>query len=472
MAKKTQVQVKSLAINSANISHQTIDGVDHIVIKGVVPIIDDIVMNGGLYPASEINASYQSIEGNLMPMSHPQIDGKHVSAHDARAVNKFHVGAWASNVRKDGDRVVMDMSVNTQTAGATEQGKRLLDRLAAMEANTDANPIHISTGLLLNRAENSGKSRGKKYSWVASNMSFDHVAILLDEPGAGTPKDGVGIFCNADNTTDELEIFCVNLSESADGITDTWKHKLKMFFNAAGQWSFDDISSAIYNKLQAVYPNDDFIYPSVIYDDSFIYARNNSYFQQQYTISDGGECVFAGDPVEVKRTPVTYEPVTTNGEHDQMKNMIVNALKEAGKPVDGLTDDQLLDAYNAMQKAAAKPKPKTDAEGNELDENGNPIKPPAKPAATATNTEEAPAWAKALNERFDRLEQAQNSGKEARLKEQRNAVKAHLGLTDAAVNAMGEEALAELAANAQGTIGINSAYAGVQSTTPICNQPE
>lgn len=57
--KKTQVQVKSLAINAANISHQTIDGVDHIIIKGVVPIVDDIVMNGGLYPAAEINSSFQ-----------------------------------------------------------------------------------------------------------------------------------------------------------------------------------------------------------------------------------------------------------------------------------------------------------------------------------------------------------------------------------------------------------------------------
>lgn len=470
MAKKTQVQVKSLAINAANISHSTIDGVDHITIKGVVPIVDDIVMNGGLYPASEINSSYQSIEGNLMPMTHPQIDGQHVSAHNPRAVNKFHVGAWAENVRKDGDRVVMDMKVNTQTAGATEQGQRLLDRLAAMEANGDSDPIHISTGLLLNRTQNTGKSRGKKYTWVASNMAFDHVAILLDEPGAGTPKDGVGIFCNADDSTEEMDILRVNLSDSADGITETWKHKLKMFFNAAGKWSFDDISSAIYNKLQAVYPNDDFIYPTVIYSDSFIYARNDKFFQQQYTINDDGECVFSGDPVEVERTPVTYQPVTTNGEHDQMKQMIVNALKEAGKPVDGLTDEQLFAAFSALNAEKKPAEPKKDANGNELDEEGNPIKAPAK--TTAANADEVPAWAKALTERFDRLEQAQNSGKEAKLKEQRDTVKAAFGLTDAAVNAMGEEALSEMAANAQGTMGINASFTGGHQTADICNQPE
>jgi hypothetical protein len=25
-------------------------------------------------------------------------------------------------------------------------------------------------------------------------MQFDHIAILLDEPGAGTPEEGVGMF--------------------------------------------------------------------------------------------------------------------------------------------------------------------------------------------------------------------------------------------------------------------------------------
>jgi hypothetical protein len=29
-------------------------------------------------------------------------------------------------------------------------------------------------------------------------MQFDHIAILLDEPGAGTPDEGVGMFVNAD----------------------------------------------------------------------------------------------------------------------------------------------------------------------------------------------------------------------------------------------------------------------------------
>ncbi len=50
-----------------------INGQEHYVIRGAVPIVDDIVMNGGLYPAEEINNSYQTMEGKLMP---PAPDGR------------------------------------------------------------------------------------------------------------------------------------------------------------------------------------------------------------------------------------------------------------------------------------------------------------------------------------------------------------------------------------------------------------
>ncbi|TRC46221.1 DUF2213 domain-containing protein, partial [Mannheimia haemolytica] len=88
-------------INSKNISTESIDGDQHLIIRGVVPIVDDVVMNDGLYPADEINKSYNSLEGNFMPLGHPKIEGKYVSAQDVRAVNKHHVGAWAKNVRKE-----------------------------------------------------------------------------------------------------------------------------------------------------------------------------------------------------------------------------------------------------------------------------------------------------------------------------------------------------------------------------------
>ncbi|EHK8991088.1 DUF2213 domain-containing protein [Escherichia coli] len=252
----TSIHLRSLAVNAANISTETIDGDEHTVIRGVVPVVDDVVMNGGLYPASEINSSFQSIEGNLMPLSHPRVDGRYVSANDPRAVNKFYAGAWAENVRKEGERVVMDVKVNRRVAAANENGQRLLDRLDAMAANTSTDPIHISTGLLLNKEQGNGQSKGKKYNWIARNMRFDHVAILLDEPGAATPDEGVGIFVNADGSETDVELAA--LETEAEQTTDETAfnrlvNKLTAFFSAnhKPQEDIDPMKNMIINALKA-----------------------------------------------------------------------------------------------------------------------------------------------------------------------------------------------------------------------------
>ena len=183
--KLSSIHVKSLAINASNISTTTINGQEHYVIRGAVPIVDDIVMNGGLYPAEEINNSYQTMERKLMPIGHPMVNGKYVSANDPQAVNDYYAGAWAQNVSKANDKVVMDVYVNKAVADTKPDGKRLIQRLDDMISGNNADPIHVSTGLLLNKEQKAGESKQKKYSWVAHNMQFDHIAILLDEPFAG-----------------------------------------------------------------------------------------------------------------------------------------------------------------------------------------------------------------------------------------------------------------------------------------------
>lgn len=97
-------------------------------------------MNGGLYPAEEINNSYQTMEGKLMPLPHPMVDGKYVSANDPRAINSYHVGAWAQNVSKSGDQVVMDVYINKAVAETKPDGKRLINRLDEMIAGTKQRP--------------------------------------------------------------------------------------------------------------------------------------------------------------------------------------------------------------------------------------------------------------------------------------------------------------------------------------------
>ncbi|EMM2252595.1 DUF2213 domain-containing protein [Klebsiella oxytoca] len=255
--KRNRVNVLTVVNSASNITTETIDGKPHIVVRGITPVVDDIVMNRKLYPAAEIEKAYNTLERNPMPLGHPKVDGKHVSARDVRAVNEYHVGAWLQNVSHKDGKVTGDMYVNRQYAESSDKGKRLINRLDEMLAGTNSDPIHISTGLLYSGIAANGESKGKKYNEIATNMMFDHVAVLLDEPGAGTPEEGVGIFVNAEG--DELEIEVVNLADAdvpdpQDASFKTFFNQLKAFFSAnsdSTQKETDPMKELIVNALKA-----------------------------------------------------------------------------------------------------------------------------------------------------------------------------------------------------------------------------
>lgn len=216
------------AINSAsNITTETINGTEHIVVKNVVPVRDGIVLNGGLYPAEENTKGYKSLEDKPMPYGHPKVDGRYVSASNVRAVNEFHIGAYTRNVRKEGGQVLVEAVINRRFAEGSEKGRNVLQRLDEMATGKSVEPICISTGLLLNRIQAKGESNGKRYTWIATNQVYDHVAILLDEPPAGTPEEGIGMFVNAEG--DEVKVETVSLSDCE--IPDPQDPALKQMFN-------------------------------------------------------------------------------------------------------------------------------------------------------------------------------------------------------------------------------------------------
>ncbi|WP_145512503.1 DUF2213 domain-containing protein [Yersinia kristensenii] len=221
------VNVLSVINSASNITTETINGKPHIVVRGVTPLVDDIVMNRKLYPAAEIEKSYKSLERNPMPFGHPKVNGKHISARDVQAVNDYHVGAWLQNVNRDGGKVSGDMYVDRRYAEGSDNGKRLIERLDDMAAGKNVEPVHISTGLIHKEITANGESKGKRYEKIVTNMDFDHVAILLDQPGAGTPKEGVGIFVNAEG--DEQEIETANIADSE--IPDPQDPAIKQIFN-------------------------------------------------------------------------------------------------------------------------------------------------------------------------------------------------------------------------------------------------
>lgn len=154
-----------------------------------------VVMNGGLYTREQIEANYKKLENTFAPLGHPAVDGKPISAFSPEGINLSHVGAHNENVRIEGNRVAMDKVVDVEVANRTDNGKQLVERLTLLE-NGEGAPIHTSVAVWAKRDPAPADAKG--YEWVANILEMDHDAILLDEPGAATPEQGVGLAVNAD----------------------------------------------------------------------------------------------------------------------------------------------------------------------------------------------------------------------------------------------------------------------------------
>lgn len=331
---KLQVNVLTTINSASNISEQVIDGDPHYVIKNVIPLCDDIVMNGGMYPSDEIKKSYDGLNGNPAPYNHPMVDGAYVSAHNIRAVNQYHVGSWIENASHDGSKVLVDLKVNKVIAERSEKGRELLSRIEAlMNSAEGAEPIHVSTGLLLNREAAEGTSKGKKYTWIARNMEWDHLAILPPGiPGAGGPADGVGIFAT---NGEDIERVVVSLEESV--MTDESANKIKWWQRAinrltGNQLSFSDITEQLRNIIKEETNADAWPYIVAVYDNYFGVEIDGTIYMQSYIVRE--------DMVELvgERVKAVYktelEPVkTTQGEISMTNEELQAALADALKPV-------------------------------------------------------------------------------------------------------------------------------------------
>lgn len=185
------------AINSKQITKQTLDGREYYVLPSYT-LPKNVVMNGVLYPEEEIDKHYKGLEGTLAPLGHPVVNGKAVSAFTQEGLSNY-CGAANRNVQKMGDRIYLEKWVDIQQAELNPNGRRLLERIRSIQDGTNKAPIHSSVALFINRKPVAVPNN--EYEAIAEIMKMDHDAILLDEPGAATPEQGVGLMVNSDLAT-------------------------------------------------------------------------------------------------------------------------------------------------------------------------------------------------------------------------------------------------------------------------------
>lgn len=181
-------------VNSEMIRREQRDGRDVIVVRSAT-MPDDVVMNGILYPAAEIEKSYKTLEGTPAPLGHPMVNSMFVSASSPLGLNLGYFGAWNANVQRQNGRVLIEKVIDVERANESKMGRRVLAELE------QGRPIHTSTGLTMNLREcrNSDLADYEGY-----DIEFDHDAILLDEEGAATPEQGVGMLVNSNGQQQQV----------------------------------------------------------------------------------------------------------------------------------------------------------------------------------------------------------------------------------------------------------------------------
>lgn len=300
MSKEARVNMR-VSVNHAAIRYETHNGREHMVIPSFT-LPDGVVMNGGMYPHDEIEKSYKSLEGTLAPLSHPQVDGDYVTANQAEAINAHHIGAWNRNVKRVGNRVALEKWVDIEFAKTTEGGRQLI------EAVNNGSPIHTSTGIFLNR-EMTPNADG--YGWIARDMTFDHDAILLNDVGAATPEDGVGMMVNKTLVINSV-VPTVNDDEA---LKDSYGDKLSL------------ISAAISERFGSP---DAYAYVEDFDDEGLVFTTPQGQYRISYHMEDGNP-ILTGEQKEVTRK--TEYIVKNSGWLERLKHMLNYSSKITEQPV-------------------------------------------------------------------------------------------------------------------------------------------
>jgi len=313
MTKQVQVHVNTL-VNASKIRREKRHGRDVVIVPSAT-LPDNVVMNKIRYPAEVIADSFKTLEGRPAPLGHPMVNGSYVSASSPDGIVRSFIGAHNENVRRENGRVFLDKVIDVQFANQSEGGKAVLAAIEKQE------PVHTSTGLL---ATLKPLANDADAQFEVDSMILDHDCFLLDEPGAATPEQGVGIFVNS--AGDQIEVINSTIDDDIEReIT----------------WAAESIVRAVERKEQQP-----------------LLEQIKSYMMR----------IIKGDP-----TPEITEsaPLTTNGDtmdkaqFDELKGMVTSLADTVGG-LDGKIKTEVSNALKPMldaQKARDEAdKAKADAE--------------------------------------------------------------------------------------------------------------
>lgn len=218
------------------VRHAVFEGKDHLVVP-VVMLVEG-VLNGALVPFEEFSQHTQDWNNRPVPVRHPQRDGVFTSANDPEVLQQLVIGSMFG-VYADNGKLKGEAWIDVEKARRLGYGQ-LVDQLEAGEL------VEVSTGYVSDLEEVQGTHNGEPYSGIHRNIRPDHLALLPDEEGACSARDGCGTRVNSSK-------------ERAGNMTTRLMEALKTMAGAAGlrvHVEETDMPNAILQKAEELKTNE------------------------------------------------------------------------------------------------------------------------------------------------------------------------------------------------------------------------
>lgn len=144
------------------------------------------VLNGALLPADELQRFVEAWNGRPIPLRHPKRDGEYVSANRTDVI-EAEVFGQVLNCAIEGDRLRGELWIDV--AKTERLGGDALRTLTRMDRGEI---VELSSAYFCDIEAGAGEFNGRAYEGIQRNLRPDHVALLPDEVGACSVKDGCG----------------------------------------------------------------------------------------------------------------------------------------------------------------------------------------------------------------------------------------------------------------------------------------
>jgi len=268
----------------------------HLVVP--VTMMVEGVHNGSqgplLHEITELGKFPESWNGIPVVIYHPQRDGSPVSANSPDIIDKELVGR-VYNTNVDDNKLKAEVWLDEDRLNSISEN--------TLEAVNDLKEVEISLGMFTENEMENGEYEGEEYIGVAHNHRPDHLAILPDQIGACSLKDGCGLGANKKQEDMEIKMLIqgekllqtllnfnkegYKLSEIENNVEVDYRKKLDLVYSA-----LNELDEHIYHYLEEMY------------DNYIIYSKREKeetkMYKQTYKI-ESGKVEFVGEPIEVHK---------------------------------------------------------------------------------------------------------------------------------------------------------------------------